>query len=317
MLRSLKVATPATAATVVVPEREPPPGLCSIATVTLPENVSTPFPSASRATTGTAGVMVAHAVGHGALGSPGIRCGVKVTRVGAPALMVKKALVAPARPVAGADRLYALPLWAMLKSAKVATPATAATVVVPDRLPPPGLFAIATVTLALKPVAVLPKASRAITSTWGVILAPAVAVLGCTLNSSSVAGPANTRNAALVDARPVAVAVTVYQASPLSIVRFEKVATPLTAATVVVPESVAPLIPVPAAIASVTFPVKLVTGVPDASSAVTWSAGAMTAPAVCESAASAVNTSWVAVEGTMSKGALVAPVRPTAVVDSV
>src|SRR2546422_6368820 len=80
MLRSLKVATPATAATVVVPEREPPPGLCSIATVTLPVNVSTAFPSASRATTGTAGVMVAPAVGHGALGSPGIRCGVKVTR---------------------------------------------------------------------------------------------------------------------------------------------------------------------------------------------------------------------------------------------
>src|SRR5207247_1691200 len=83
MLRSLKVATPATAATVVVPEREPPPGLCSIATVTLPVNVSTAFPSASRATTGTGGAMVAPAVGHGAVGSPGIRCGVKVTWVGA------------------------------------------------------------------------------------------------------------------------------------------------------------------------------------------------------------------------------------------
>ena len=149
------------------------------------------------------------------------------------------------------------------------------------------------------------------------IRAPAVAVLGCTLNTSSVAVPANTLNAALVDVRPVALAVTVYQESPLSIVRFENVATPFTAATVVVPESVAPLIPVPAAIATVTLPVKLVTGLPDASSAVTWSAGVMTAPAVCESVASAVNTSWLAVEGTMSKGALVAPVRPTAVADSV
>src|SRR5207249_5732483 len=119
MLRSLKVATPATADTVVVPERVPPPGLCSIATVTLPVNVSTAFPSASRATTGTGGAMVAPAVGHGAVGSPGIRCGVNVTWVGAPALIVKKELVAPARPVAVADRLYALPLWGDRKSTRL------------------------------------------------------------------------------------------------------------------------------------------------------------------------------------------------------
>src|SRR5207249_3157924 len=201
MLRSLKVATPATAATVVVPEREPPPGLCSIATVTLPVNVSTAFPSASRATTGTGGAMVAPAVGHGAVGSPGIRCGVKVTWVGAPALMVKKELVAPARPVAVADRLYALPLWGMLKSGNAATPATAAAVFVPDRLPPPGLLPIATVTSPLNPVAVLPNASRAITSTCGVIRAPAVAVLGCTLTTSAAAWPAHTLNPALAVVR--------------------------------------------------------------------------------------------------------------------
>src|SRR5436309_3073083 len=149
MLRSLKVATPATADTVVIPQRVPPPGLCSIATVTLPVNVSTAFPSASRATTGTGGAMVAPAVGHGAVGSPGIRCGVNVTWVGAPALIVKKELVAPARPVAVADGLYALPLWGVLQAANV---------------PPPGLLPIATVTSPLNPVAVLPNASRAITS---------------------------------------------------------------------------------------------------------------------------------------------------------
>src|SRR3989442_12059489 len=176
MLRSLKVATPATAATVVVPERDPPRGLCSIATVTLPENVSTAFPSASRATTGTAGVMVAPAVGHGALGSPGIRCGVKVTRVGAPALMVKKALVAPARPVAVADRLYALPLWAMLKSAKVATPATAATVVVPESVAPlvPVPAVIVSVTSPVKPVPAAPDASPTVTWRDGMKVAPGV-----------------------------------------------------------------------------------------------------------------------------------------------
>src|SRR5947199_607656 len=162
MLRSLNVATPATADTVVVPERVPPPGLCSIATVTLPVNVSTAFPSASRATTGTGGAMVAPAVGHGAVGSPGIRCGVKVTWVGAPALMVKKELVAPARPVAVADRLYALPLWAMLRSAKVATPATAATVVVPERVAPlvPVPAAIVSVTSPAKLVPGRPAGER-------------------------------------------------------------------------------------------------------------------------------------------------------------
>src|SRR5438093_11789108 len=175
MLRSLKVATPATAATVVVPEREPPPGLCSIATVTLPVNVSTAFPSASRATTGTGGAMVAPAVGHGAVGSPGIRCGVKVTWVGAPALMVKKELVAPARPVAVADRLYALPLWAMLRSAKVATPATAATVVVPESVAPlvevPPV--VASVTPPAKLVTGLPDRSQTRRVAEGLIVARA------------------------------------------------------------------------------------------------------------------------------------------------
>src|SRR5437773_5297569 len=167
MLRSLKVATPATADTVVVPERVPPPGLCSIATVTLPVNVSAAFPSPTRATTGTGGAMVAPAVVHGAVGAPGIRCGVNVTWVGAPALIVKKELVAPARPVAVADRLYALPLWAMLRSAKVATPATAATVVVPERVAPlvPVPAVIVSVTSPANLVAVLPNASLAITST--------------------------------------------------------------------------------------------------------------------------------------------------------
>src|SRR5437762_14263458 len=136
MLESLKVATPATAATVVVPEREPPPGLCSIATVTLPVNVSTAFPSASRATTGTGGAMVAPAVGHGAVGSPGIRCGVKVTWVGAPALTVQKELVAPARPVAVAYTTCPPPDRSIPRSEKVATPSTAATVVVPERVAP-------------------------------------------------------------------------------------------------------------------------------------------------------------------------------------
>src|SRR6266545_1053921 len=58
-----------------------------------------------------------------------------------------------------------------------------------------------------------------------------------------------------------------------------KVATPFTAATVAVPPSVAPLVPVPAVSATVTIPVNLGTGLPNASSAVTFSAGVI-CPAV-------------------------------------
>src|SRR5438094_10547722 len=126
MLRSLKVATPATAATVVVPEREPPPGLCSIATVTLPVNVSTAFPSASRATTGTGGAMIAPAVGHRAVGAAGIRAGALVARVGAPAVLAEKEQVAPERPVAVGERLYLLLISVMPMAPVVATPATGA-----------------------------------------------------------------------------------------------------------------------------------------------------------------------------------------------
>jgi hypothetical protein len=53
----------------------------------------------------------------------------------------------------------------------VATPLTAATVVVPLRVPPPGLFAIAIVMFALEPVFVLPSTS------WTATLTPPVAPL--------------------------------------------------------------------------------------------------------------------------------------------
>src|SRR5207249_6679419 len=143
---------------------------------------------------------VAPAVGHGAVGSPGIRCGVKVTWVGAPALMVKKELVAPARPVAVADRLYALPLWAMLRSAKVATTATAATVVVPERVAPlvPVPAAIVSVTSPAKLVAACPEASRTVTWTAGLMVTPAVVLPGWALNTSAAASAAVMWNDALV-----------------------------------------------------------------------------------------------------------------------
>src|SRR3954454_15974837 len=66
----------------------------------------------------------------------------------------------------------------------VATPATAATVVVPDSVPPPGLAPMATVMLAVELVTVLLKASCTATCTAGAIDTPAVALPGCTLKAS-------------------------------------------------------------------------------------------------------------------------------------
>src|ERR1041385_4011650 len=89
----------------------------------------------------------------------------------------------------------------MLKFPNVATPFTAATVVVPDNVPPPGLAPSATVTVPVNPVAGFPCASRAVTCTAGVIGAPAGVVDGCTVNTSWLAAPGVMSNP--VDVAPV------------------------------------------------------------------------------------------------------------------
>src|SRR5438046_9520625 len=86
----------------------------------------------------------------------------------------------------------------MLSPGKLATPATAATVLVPDKVPVLGFVPIATVIFPVNPVAVLPLPSWAVTSTAGVIAVPAVVVLGCTLNTNAAAEPAVMLNAVLV-----------------------------------------------------------------------------------------------------------------------
>src|SRR5438876_1009914 len=77
----------------------------------------------------------------------------------------------------------------MLKLEKVASPLTAATLVVPANVPPLGFVPIASVTVPVKPVAVLPEPSCAVTRTAGLIATPAVALVGCTGNARCVAGP--------------------------------------------------------------------------------------------------------------------------------
>jgi hypothetical protein len=92
---------------------------------------------------------------------------------------------------------------------KLATPATSATVVVPERVPPTVFVPSATVTLPEKPGTVLPDSSCAATWTAGAIAAPAVVASGSTVNTRRVAGPGAMSKGALVVPSPAAVANSV------------------------------------------------------------------------------------------------------------
>jgi hypothetical protein len=143
---------------------------------------------------------------------------------------------------------------------KVATPPTAVTVVVPERVPLAGLVPIANVMPELAVVTVLPWASWTATDTAGVIAAPAAALLGCTVKPTFAAAPTLMLNALLIaPVRPDADAVSVQPTPTWLRLNVEKVATPPTAATVVVPERV-PLAGFP--IATVMLVVALVTVLP-------------------------------------------------------
>ena len=168
-----------------------------------------------------------------------------------------------------------MPTLLMLRFANVATPETAAAVAVPESVPPPALGPSVTFTLPAKPVATLPSASWAVTCTAGVIAAPAVALVGCTLKTSALGAPAVTLNAALVapppppppPPTPEAPAVSVYPVPVLLMLNPENVAMPPAAATLDVPERAPPPGFMP--IATVTEPLNAVAVLPCASCAVT------------------------------------------------
>ena len=92
------------------------------------------------------------------------------------------------------------------------------------------------------------------------------------------AGAVIVNGALVAPVRPAAVAVSVYGLPALSMLRFEKVATPFTAPTVVVPDSVPPLGFEPNAI--VIEPVKVASVLPAPSRAATCTGGEITLPAV-------------------------------------
>ena len=194
------VATPALAAMVVVPASVPLPGFVPIATVTFPVNPVAVLLLASRAVTCTAGVIVAPA--DVVLGSTE-----KTSCVAVPAVMLNAVLVVVPAPVAVS--VYPVPTLSIDSPANVATPPDAAWVAVPDKAPPDGLVPMASVTLPVNPVAVFPFASWAVTSTAGVMLAPATVLVGCTVNTRVAALPAVMLKPALVPARLPLLAVSV------------------------------------------------------------------------------------------------------------
>src|SRR5204863_8675352 len=91
-----------------------------------------------------------------------------------------------------------------------APPPPAAPLAVPDSVAPPALVPIATVTVPAKSGDVLPKASRAVRRTAGVMTDPAVRLVGCTVKTRCVAAPGVMAKAVLVEGvSPVALAASV------------------------------------------------------------------------------------------------------------
>ena len=101
--------------------------------------------------------------------------------------------------------------------------------------------------------------SCTVTTGWLLKAVPAVLlVLGCVVKTSIIAVLDPILKALLTaEVRLVPVAVSVYPVPARLMFRPLKVATPLTAFLVVVPESTAPLAPVPVVIARVTDTVEL------------------------------------------------------------
>jgi hypothetical protein len=143
---------------------------------------------------------------------------------------------------------------------KVATPLTAATVVVPLKVPVPE--AIDATTLAVELVMVFPPASVIFTTGWVENTVPVNAPDGWVVTIAFEGAP--TLSAKLLEVaavKDVGVNLRVKLPAVPDRTRLVKVATPLTAATVVVPLKV----PVPEAIDATTLTVEVVAVFPGAS----------------------------------------------------
>src|SRR5690348_1571522 len=212
-----------------------------------------------------------------------------------PAVMLKALLVAaasvPDRPL----KTYPVPALLTFNDACVATPAVNASMLSPASAAPVGLVLKRIVSLPANPVTVLLRPSWTATTTAGAMVAPAVALDGWTVKARCVAFPGVTLNAELVAAviAEPDLALRVNPVPVLSIERPGKLATPETATTMAVPESV----PVPALFAMVTVsvPANPVATLPNWSFAVTCTAPR--GPADVSLTGWPVNASWLAAAG--------------------
>jgi hypothetical protein len=168
--------------------------------------------------------------------------------------------VAAVSPPAGVNVKVWSPVPVIFRLVKVATPLTAATVVVPLKVPVPE--AIDATTLAVELVMVFPPASVIFTTGWVENTVPVNAPDGWVVTIAFEGAP--TLNAKLLEVaavKDVGVNLRVKLPAVPERTRSVKVATPLTAATVVVPLKV----PVPEAIDATTLTVEVVAVFPGAS----------------------------------------------------
>src|SRR2546422_1071137 len=190
MERALKVATPLTALTVLVPLKVPPPGFVPMATVIEAVLPVTTLPFASSTNKVTAGLIETPA-------TVVVGCWPNTSCVAVPAVILKAPLVAevrpllvaPVNPVLDSFINYPAPAEIYARSLHDALPISALTVLVPLKVPPPGFVPMATVIEAVLPVTTLPPASCTCTVTAGVIEEAAVAFDGCVPNTSLAAAP--------------------------------------------------------------------------------------------------------------------------------
>ena len=90
--------------------------------------------------------------------------------------------------------VYPVPALLIPRRENVATPATAATVVIPESAPPTGFTLRVAVTSPVKLVIVWPRASCAATWTAGEIAAPAAVFVGDTVTLSRVGATATVKS---------------------------------------------------------------------------------------------------------------------------
>jgi hypothetical protein len=184
------VAMPAAAAIVAVPDSVPALALVPIVTVTFPVKLVATLSFRSSAVTWTAGMLEPAAVFTGWT--------VNASFAAAAGVMVNAFEVAWDAPPEVAVSVYPVPALSMLKSLNVATPATAALVSEPDRVPELGFVPMPTVTLPVNVVTVFPATSCPVTVTAGVTDAPATVLVGCALKTSCASAPIEIVNAVLV-----------------------------------------------------------------------------------------------------------------------